>query len=154
MTGVELLLDSLVFLDLRYIVDIDSLALIGAHKAHSILDMSEAALTEDVIFMKAEVLCMIHIEVCDRKSFGHHLQCCVIGEWAFRYKYSTGMDREIVGEALDHLTVAEDVSRVGMMLVVGERGVDDGIDIGFGEADDFTEFADDGPAFESVVRRQ
>lgn len=42
------------------------------------------------------------------------------------------MDREIVGEVLDHLSVAEDVSRIWMMLVIGERGIDDGIDIGFG----------------------
>lgn len=78
----------------------------------------------------------------------------MIRKWAFRYKYSTGMDREIVGEVLDHLSVAEDVSRIWMMLVIGERGIDDGIDIGFGEADDLAEFTDDGTAFESVVRRQ
>ncbi len=154
MAGVKLLLDTLVFLDLGYIVDVDGFALIGSHETHSIFDMTESAMAEDVIFMKAEVLCVIHIEVCDRKSLGHHLQCCVIREWAFRYKYSTGMDREIVGEALDHLAVAEDVACVRMMFFIGEWCIDDRIDIGFGEADDFAEFADDGTTFESVVRRQ
>jgi len=78
----------------------------------------------------------------------------MIRKWAFRYKYTSGIDREIIGEALDHLSVAEDVSRIGMMFVIGEWCIDDRIDIGFGETDDFAEFADDGTTFESVVRRQ
>lgn len=73
MAGVKLLLDTLVFLDLGYIVDVDGFALIGSHETHGILDMPEAALAEHIIFVKAEILCMIHIKVCDRKSLGHHL---------------------------------------------------------------------------------
>lgn len=154
MTRVKLLLDAFVFLDLRYIMDVDGFALIGAYEAYGILDMSEAALTEYVIFMKAEILCMIHIEVRDRKSLGHHLQCGVVSKRTFRYKYTSCMDGEIIGEALDHLTVAEDVACVRMVFIVGEWCIDDGIDIGFGEADDFAEFADDGAAFEGIVCRQ
>lgn len=94
---------------------------------------------------------MIHIEVRDRESLGHHLQGCVIGDGAFGDEYAACVNREIIGKAFDHLAVAKDVFGIGVMLVIGERGVYDGIDIRFGEADDFAEFADDGAAFESVV---
>ena len=135
-------------------MDIDGFALVLTHEAYGILDMTEAALAEHIVFVKAEVLGVIHIEVGDWESFGHHLQCRVIGDGTFGYEDTTGMDGEIVGKTLDHLAVAEDVFGIGVMFVIGQRGIDYRVDIGFGEADDFAEFADDGAAFERVVGRE
>ena len=65
--------DFLVFFDGRDVVDIDGFALVLTHEAYGILDMTEAALAEHIVFVKAEVLGVIHIEVGDWESFGHHL---------------------------------------------------------------------------------
>ena len=54
-------------------MDIDGFALVLTHEAYGILDMTEAALAEHIVFVKAEVLGVIHIEVGDWESFGHHL---------------------------------------------------------------------------------
>lgn len=75
----------------------------------------------------------------------------MIRDGAFGHEDAAGMNREIIGKAFDHLAVAEDVFGIGVMFVIGQRGIHDGVDIGFGEADDFAEFADDGAAFERVV---
>ena len=78
----------------------------------------------------------------------------MIRDGAFGHEDAAGLNREIIGKALDHLAVAEDVFGIGVMFVIGQRGIDYRVDIGFGEADDFAEFADDGAAFERVVGRE
>lgn len=113
--------------------------------------MAETALAEHIVFMKAKVFGMIHIEVGDREALGHHLQCRVIGDGAFGHQHTAGVNGQIIGKTFDHLTIAEDVFGVRVMLIIGEGGINDGIDIGFGEANDLAEFADDGAAFEGVV---
>ena len=58
---------------------------------------------------------------------------------------------KIVWKTFDHFAIAKDVSCIGMMFVIGERCIDDGINVCFGKADYFAELADDGAAFKSIV---
>ena len=71
MAGTQLGAHFLIFLDGGDVVDIDDLSLVVADEFDGILDMSEAALTEDIVLVVAPVFGAIHVEVCDGKALGH-----------------------------------------------------------------------------------
>jgi hypothetical protein len=58
----------------------------------------------------------------------------VIRDFTLCDEYTAGMDGKVVGIFFDHVTIAEDVFRIGMMFAVRQRFVDDSIDVGFGES--------------------
>jgi hypothetical protein len=75
----------------------------------------------------------------------------MIEQWLLRDQDSTCMNGEVVGKALHQLAITEDVSRIGVMSVRSKGMIDDRVDVGFGQSEHFTQFADDGFALESVV---
>ena len=75
----------------------------------------------------------------------------VIIQRSLRDQDAPSMNREVVGKSFHQLAIAEDMLGEGMMLRIGERFIDDGVDIRFRKPKDLAEFADDGFALEGIV---
>src|SRR5690625_5063173 len=57
----------------------------------------------------------------------------------------------MIGHSFDHFCKTEDMSSIRMMFVGSVRLADQDVDIIFGQTKYFSQFTDDGPAFECVV---
>src|SRR5690606_11937814 len=138
MTGGELGTNLWVFLDPGDIVDVDNLVPVEPDEVDRGLDVAESALTKDVELVKAEIFRLVHIEVRDGKTLGHHLQCGMVRERTLTDEDTAGVNGEIVRKIFHHCAIAKDVTGVGMVFVGRVRLINDEIDVSFGRSEEHT----------------
>ena len=113
-----------------------------------ILDVSDAALTQDVEFLEADVFCQIHVELGGGKTFWRHVEGGVGGDGFFGNQDAPRVDAAQVGKILNGVVVRHDVA-TNFALIEGRVGeLNQAVDVLFGQPIHFAHFADDGTVFE------
>ena len=104
-------------------------------------NFTESALAQNVEFVKPHVLGCVHVKVHGWEALGRHEGGRPRGEWCIGDEDSAGMQRHTVGKPVQQASVAKDVS--GRVVVVAQLAVGQLVDVGFGQAPDFSQFAHD-----------
>ena len=89
---------------------------VPANQLRTLLDVPDAALTEDVQFLESQCFGHIHIPLGGGKSFGRHIQCCIASQGLFRDQYPAGMNTSQVGEV--HQATSGLINILGNMIVI------------------------------------
>ena len=89
---------------------------VPADNFSALLDVPDAALTEDVQFLEAQCFGHIHIPLGGGKSFWRHIQCCICGQWLFRNQHSTCVNASQVGKI--HQATPGLINVPGNMIIV------------------------------------
>ncbi len=98
-----------VFLDAGDVVHVGALPLVLVGEVYGVFDMPQAALAEDVELVEADRLGMVHVELRDGKPLGHHLERGVLVEGALGDQHAPGVDRQVVGEAVEQGGIAQNL---------------------------------------------
>ena len=139
-----------VCLELAGAPDIDFDAPGSFHEFDGVLDVSQAALAEDVELVNAQILGPVHVEMRDRKALGRQIGGCVRINGQFGDQHATRMDRQILGHILNALGVAENEPGEFVPVAVFEGMFYEHVDFVFGQTEDFAELTDHGTPLESV----
>lgn len=116
--------------------------------------MAQSALTENIIFVQTDILRFEHTELCGGITFWRHIGSGVPGDRFLRDQYTTGMNAQVTGEVDDACRVQTNelcntIGSIGMPAAFGN-----GIDLRFGQTENFSELAYDGIELKRRIRRE
>jgi hypothetical protein len=122
-------------------MDVDINPAIAFNYLHCLFDMTQAALTENIIFIQTDILRLQHAELCGWITLRWHIGCCVPGDRFFRDEHTSGMNTQVTGEVnnaccIEPYQSADLIGSIGMTTVVDKR-----VNLRFRKTENFSQFA-------------
>jgi hypothetical protein len=78
-------------------MDIDLALLVAFGQFHGLLEMADAALGKDIVFIQPDLFRFVHIPLYGRHSFGRQVQRGIIGDGFLGDQHAPGIDGALVG---------------------------------------------------------
>ena len=141
------------------VVDVGHLALTPCltDDVQRLADLTQAALTQDIEFVKSHVFGNDHVEMRSRVSLRGKIGGRIVMDGFFRDQDASRMNAQVIGEPFDELSVAQDQPGIMVKLRIsaaGKLSFRQGIDFVRREAEHLAQFAHDRPVLEGGIGGQ